>query len=103
MTKTDLIRQDALDHARNGESMRNYALIIEGFMDKGIAEDDILPRENVFTYNAWMAQGRRVKRGEHGVKITTFIPKKDKKTGEKKGVRPWISTVFHVTQTEKVA
>ena len=103
-TKTDLMRQDALDHARNGESMRNYDLILEGFMNKGIDESDILPRENVLTYNAWLALGRKVKAGEHGVKISTFIPKINKKTGERDGVRPcWISTVFHETQTEPIS
>jgi hypothetical protein len=46
-----------------------------------------------------------VRRGEHGVKITTFIESKskeiDKDTGEPKLIRrPWTTTVFHVSQTE---
>jgi hypothetical protein len=51
----------------------NYSAIFQGFMAKGIAETDIKPRENVFTFHAWKALGRSVKRGEHGVKVVTFI------------------------------
>ncbi|MBM3835942.1 MAG: hypothetical protein FJ403_22295 [Verrucomicrobia bacterium] len=40
---------------------------------KGIPEDQIKSRENVFTFKAWNAQGRKVKKGEHGVKIHTVI------------------------------
>jgi hypothetical protein len=61
--------------------------------------------ENVFTFSAWKAVGRRVKKGQHGVKAVTFVPvgsKEDKETGEKKaGYRmPRTVTVFHVSQTE---
>ena len=61
---------------------------IQGFLTKGIAEADIKPRENVFTFNAWKALGRSVKRGEHGVRVMTFVSVarakgNDPKTGEK--------------------
>ena len=46
---------------------------------------DILPRENVFTYHAWRALGRQVRRGEHGVKVTTWIPTERKELDEKTG------------------
>lgn len=72
-------------------------------MAKGIPESDIKPRENVFTFNAWKALGRHVRKGEHGVAVVTFIEctKEDKETGEKKAFRrPWATTVFHVSQTE---
>jgi antirestriction protein ArdC len=84
--------------------MANYPAIIQGFIDKGIAPADIEPRVNVFTFNAWKALGRRVKKGEHGVQVFTFAPTthKDKETGEvTKGRRPWRTTVFHVSQTEE--
>ena len=55
-------------------------------MAKGIPEADIKPRENVFTFDAWRALGRSVKRGEHGVRVVTFIEgttkERDPATGE---------------------
>jgi hypothetical protein len=60
---------EALSRATSGLSMSNYPTIYGGFMEKGIPESEIKPRENVFTYNAWRALGRQVRRGEHGVKV----------------------------------
>jgi antirestriction protein ArdC len=87
--------------------MTNYPAIFEGFMAKGIAEADIKPRENVFTFNAWKALGRSVKKGEHGVKVVTFIDRKvtdhDRATGqqvERSFRSPHTRTVFHISQTE---
>jgi hypothetical protein len=99
------LRAEALDHARNGQSFTNYPAIFEGFLAKGIPEADIKPRENVFTFAAWKALGRSVKRGEHGVRIVTFIEcegKDDPVTGDKlPGYRkPHTSVVFHISQTE---
>jgi hypothetical protein len=98
-------RQDALNRAVSGQTFSNYPAIFAGFAAKGIPESEIKPRENVFTFNAWRALGRTVRRGEHGVKVLTFIDceKKevDVETGEKKSFRrPWTTTVFHVSQTE---
>jgi hypothetical protein len=64
---------EALSRATTGLSMSNYPTIYSGFMEKGIPELEIKPRENVFTYAAWRALGRQVRRGEHGVKVLTFI------------------------------
>ena len=69
----------------------------------GIPESEIKPRENVFTFDAWKALGRVVRRGEHGVKVVTFIEcrKEGKDTGAKESFRrPWRTTVFHVSQAE---
>lgn len=75
-------------------------------MAKGIDAADIEPRVNVFTYHAWLALGRQVRKGEHGVRVTTFIPmtKTDATTGEKKpiGRRARGTTVFHVSQTDPI-
>jgi hypothetical protein len=101
MTNTDM-QMEALSNARNGASMTNYPAIFAGFQAKGIAAADIKPRENVFTFKAWQALGRVVKKGEHGVKVITFIPTKDKDTGDVIGRRPWQSTVFHITQTKEL-
>jgi len=92
--------EEALDRAKNGESLYNYETIYEGFEEKGISPDDVKPRENVFTYNAWLRLGRGVKKGEHGVKVVTWVPREDEK-GQKHMV-PRTATVFHVTQTEAV-
>ena len=73
-TRPPLSAAEALQRAATGPSLANYPAIYAGFMAKGIAEDDIKPRENVFTFNAWRALGRTVKKGEHGVKIATCIP-----------------------------
>ena len=92
---------ESLNRAKNGDSLANYQAILQGFADKGIPANDIIPRENVFTYNAWKALGRQVNKGEHGVKVVTWIDAKDKITGlPTKLCRS--STVFHVSQTEPI-
>jgi hypothetical protein len=101
-------RAEALTRAVSGQTMSNYPAIFQGFIAKGIPESEIRPRENVFTFDAWKALGRYVRKGEHGVKVMTFIEcsKKDEtdaETGEKKTFhRPWSTTVFHVSQTEAI-
>ena len=99
-----LMWRDALDRAENGQSMLNYETIYDGFEDMGIDPDEIEPRENVLTYNAWRAKGRQVRKGQHGVKITVFIPasKTDKKTGEVTNFKVSKQVaVFHRSQTDK--
>jgi hypothetical protein len=111
------IQQEALSRAASGQSLSNWPAIIDGFTAKGIPESDIRPRENVFTFHAWRALGRQVRRGEHGVKVCTFVPtdrgaetadsdnpqtdgiQEKRKTG---GRRPWMATVFHVSQTDPI-
>jgi len=99
---------EALDRATNGQALTNYPAIFEGFLAKGIAEADIKPRENVFTFQAWKAVGRSVRKGEHGVRIVTFVlcesKQRDPSTGEEKVAtyrRPHTTTVFHISQTEE--
>lgn len=99
------LESEALLNAVRGESAMNYDAIFNGFSEKGIAADDIKPRENVFTFNAWKALGRCVKKGEHGIKVCTFTPasKTNAETGEITGFRmPRQTTVFHVSQTESL-
>ncbi|MGC2331649.1 MAG: ArdC-like ssDNA-binding domain-containing protein [Candidatus Acidiferrales bacterium] len=98
---------DSLRRAVHGQSLSNFPAIFQGFAAKGIPESDIKPRENVFTFDAWKALGRVVRRGEHGVKICTFIESKSKEvdqdSGEPKVIRrPWTTTVFHISQTEPI-
>lgn len=108
MTK---LSQQALSNATNNASLSNYPAIYAGFMARGLAENDIRPRENVFTYHAWRALGRQVRKGEHGVAITTWIvTEKDDpnlRPGEMSSHtprrRPKTAYVFHVSQTDEVA
>lgn len=100
------IQAEALSRAQSGQSFTNYPVIIRGFAEKGIPEADILPRENVFTFHAWKALGRVVKKGEHGVKVMTYVPMTKKTTGddgeettEQIGSKPRTAFVFHVSQT----
>jgi hypothetical protein len=119
MTATrEEIQQEALGRAVGNQALTNFPAIFAGFAAKGIPEGDIRPRENVFTYHAWRALGRQVRRGEHGVKVVTFVAceGKDGPSGEDcDGViaeaprkrrghsRPWSATVFHISQTDPVA
>ena len=67
--------------------------------------DEVRPRENVLTFNAWKALGRVMKKGQHGVKIVTVISctKKDRESGEQVLVKKVkTTTVFHVSQTEDI-
>ena len=99
------IQQDALCRATTGAPWSNYPAIFAGFVERGLPESEIKPRENVFTFDAWKALGRHVRRGEHGVRVQTWIaiqPTVDEQTGETKpgGGRPKTAVVFHVSQTD---
>jgi hypothetical protein len=96
---------EALSRATSGLSVSNYPTIYGGFIQKGIPESEIKPRENVFTYSAWRALGRQVRRGEHGVKVLTFIDcqRKDEHGQLKERFRrPLSTTVFHISQTDPI-
>jgi 16S rRNA G1207 methylase RsmC len=90
---------ESLKRAKDGTSEANYAAIMAGFAAMGIPDDQIQPRENVFTFGAWLAQGRSVRKGQHGVKIPTVIEKRD--SDERKVKFRRFTTVFHVSQTEE--
>jgi len=100
------LASEALTRATTSQSFTNYGTIYEGFTLMGIDPDDIRPRENVFTYHAWRALGRQVRKGEHGVHVCTFVPmsRKNPDTGELEtiGRRPKGTTVFHVSQTDPI-
>jgi len=102
--KTD-VQCEALERATSSPSVINYPAIFEGFMARGLSESDIVPRVNVFTYNAWRAQGRTVRRGEHGVRVTTWVPIAEKLADDgtverSAGKRCKTAYVFHVSQTD---
>ena len=94
----------ALQRARSGASLMNEAQAIREFVERGIPEEEIRPRENVLTFNAWRAVGRYVRKGEHGVKLTVWVPvvEDDPRGGEPTvtGKRAVSAVVFHESQTE---
>lgn len=103
------IQRQALTNAVSHQSTMNYDAIFNGFIEKGISPDEIRPRENVFTFHAWKALGRQVRKGEHGVKVVTWITCKEKgaaadQNGNEPGTykRPKTTTVFHVSQTDAI-
>ena len=102
------IQAEALSRAKGGQSMTNYPAIYTGFMAKGIPEAEIKPRENVLTFQAWKAVGRCVRKGEHGVKVVTYVPMKnrgdddDPDAPRETVTRPRTTTVFHVSQTKEM-
>ena len=104
----EALQQEALHRATSGNSWANLPAIYAGFMGMGISEEDIQPRVNVLTYNAWKALGRQVRRGERGVKVVTWIEtpeETDPATGEvtrKRSRFPRTATVFHVSQTDAI-
>lgn len=103
MTTTNEQRAEALARAQTGLSTANYAAILDGFAERGIYDAE--PRVNVFSYAAWQAQGRQVQKGQHGVKIHTWIVCHAKETdtdGERESYkRRRTVAVFHISQTER--
>jgi len=99
------MQEEALSRAVGSQALTNYATIYQEFGARGIPEEAIQPRINVFTFHAWKALGRSVKRGEHGVRVVTWIPVPAKIADDwtetrKAGKRCKIAYVFHVSQTE---
>jgi len=89
----------ALGRAREGRTCTNDLLIIAAYAAKGI---DAHPRLDVFTFNAWKALHRHVRKGEHGIRVLTYAHKDTVKfdgTMEEDSF-PVSAVVFHVTQTD---
>ena len=89
----------ALGRAREGRMCANDLLVIAAYAVKGI---DAHPRVDVFTYNAWRSLHHHVRKGEHGVRITTYTHTEtlnpDGTTEEQSF--PVSAVVFHVSQTD---
>lgn len=96
-------QQETLDRIQSGYS-KNDTIVMMAFNAAGVPLDDIIPRQNVLTYKAWRAAGRQVAKGAKSLRVTVWIPKKDKKdpkTGEtiRGGVYPKTCSLFHISQT----
>lgn len=93
--------RETVRKAKSNMNIYNDLLVIESLAAKGIPANEISPRDNVFTYNAWLSLGRQVKKGQHGVKIPVIM-KKEHTTehGQKEMKQFWKNvTVFHISQT----
>lgn len=62
-----------------GESLIHTAILSQIAHDKGCS---CQPYIDWFTYNRWNAQGFQVQKGEHGIKLTTYVPVTEKKDGK---------------------
>ena len=115
----ETLQAEALSRAMHGQSTSNLDEIFKGFKAMGIAEVDILPRQNIFTFWAWKALGRQVRKGEHGVRVTTWIESRQQLRSDPQDQRTNAAevtaeastrarfarpvTVFHISQTEPVS
>jgi len=90
--------QEALQRIQSMGFGKNDALVIMGFSERGIPAEQIDPRHNVLTFNAWKAKGRVVAKGAISVRAITWIPCKDKDK-DTKSLRPKNVFLFHESQT----
>ena len=93
---------DALRRAIEQKPGPNDVLAENAFEARGIVKPQA--RVNIFTFAAWKALGRSVKKGEKSVHVDTWISKKktNEDTGEEEttGMRPGKAYLFHVSQTQ---
>ena len=64
-----------------------------------------VPYHDWYTYARWRAQGYHVRRGEHGVRLTTYVERETRdEDGEIIGVyrRPWVAHVFCRCQVDRI-
>lgn len=103
MTATAEQQAEALNRAANGQPCANDVAVVEHYSAAGI---NATPRVDVFTYNAWRALGRQVRKGEKGCKLLTWIPCKGKKPNPDaeapRFMRKKVTAVFHVSQTDAI-
>lgn len=102
-----LMQLESLQRAVQSPSLSNFPVIIEGFAARGIPVAQINPRENVFTFHAWRALGRTVRRGEKGLPVTTWAPVDRERVNPETGATETKTArvcrkayVFHVSQTD---
>ncbi len=105
--RREAIAAQALTKAVSSQSTMNYQAILEGFAKRGVPLDQIIPRQNIFTFHAWRALGRTVRKGEKGVRVVTWVPmvEKPKHEGEEPKQRNagMVTYVFHISQTDEIS
>ena len=105
-SNTTTIAKEALERAVNGNSPANDAIVIGAFTKRGLPLCEIKPRVNVFTYFAWIAKGRQVKKGEKAVRVNVVIdlPAELDENGKVTRLAHPVrrtACVFHVSQTKE--
>jgi len=95
----EALQMAALERAQNGRVCANDLLIIAAYAARGI---DAHPRLDVFTFAAWKALHRHVRRNEHGVHIASYVRREEVKPdgSTEEHSFPTSAVVFHVTQTD---
>jgi len=93
MTPTDATRFE------HGESLASVIVLTQVANERGCG---CRAYADWFTYKRWTAQGMQVQRGEHGVKLTVYVPNKPDEDGESTGTHPWHSTVFCRCQVKPI-
>lgn len=89
----------ALERAREGKTCANDLFLVAAYAARCI---DAHPRVDVFTYNAWRALHRHVRKGEHGIRITTYTHTEALRpdgTADEQSF-PVSAVVFHASQTD---
>lgn len=93
---------EALSRIQAGFS-QNDERVIYAFAAAGIDPRDISPRQNVLTFHAWQAKGRRVARGATSIRVETWIPVGPAEDADGKPAHrrmaPKTAYLFHESQT----
>ena len=104
----------SLSNATRFQPISNDVPVISEFATRGIPENEIItlePGQNVFTYNAWQAKGRQVRKGEKSVSCTVWISVvvkgdpnaiTESKRKDRTRSRMHHASLFHVSQTDEI-
>ncbi len=77
----------------SSKSLASELILAQAASDRGC---DCIAYHDWFTYRRWRAQGQQVQKGEHGIKLTTYVPIYRDEDGQQVqvGTRPRTTTVF---------
>lgn len=83
-------------------SARNAAEAAATLRESGACNGTCEPYRDIYTFGRWLAQGRAVRKGEHGAKLSMILTtEREDENGNLVAVkRPWMTTVFCRCQTE---
>ena len=90
-----------------GTPMVNIATVLQEFASRGIFQSDTTPATILLPYHAWAALNRHVRKGQHGLRVTTITPTKlstrDPISGHIITRHSWrfaAGAAFHLSQTQ---
>lgn len=109
--------QEQVARIRQTRPSQNDVMAIMELTARGIPAAAIDPRENVFPFDAWLAFGRHVRKGEKAIAVTVWTPvttkdangatvpvtRETRDGGERTALRPVTAYLFHVSQTDPFA